>query len=810
MSRIWITSPLALAFALAAVFIPASAAEFKPAAFFTKHCTECHDAETKKGNLDLTSLKPDFADAAMFERWVKVFDRVSSGEMPPKKQPRPPAAEQQAFLKITRQSLHDASLARQRVDGRVLVRRLNVTEYETTLRDLLGRQVAVKDLLPPDTIAAGFDKVSTVLELSSVHLLRYQDAAEKALKTVVPRALPAKFKARLTGREVVAKSRHADTNGSLRVDSDALFIHAIPYNHITLGTATVPQSGRYAVRASVQAVGTEGKPLPIRFSAGKDWGRNSGGVVAVRDAPADKPAVIELEADLDFRELVDVSGWSLPTQRQFGDGKLTEGKPLDQYRGPGLVVHWLEVEGPLDAFPPASYQHVFGDLPLQPRYKGGSLEVVSTNPSADADRLLRAFLPLAFRRPVSAELHDYYLKIVLAALDRKMSFEQAMLLGCRAALCSPHFLLLAEPLGTRREQPAALDDYAIAARLSYFLWSTLPDAELAGLAAKGELTRPAVLRGQVERLLKDARARRFTENFAGQWLDLDKLDDTTPSPQIYGEFDDYLFWSMPEETTRFFEAVLRGDRSLTDFVHSDWSCLNERLAKHYGIPGVFGGELREVKLPADAHRGGVLTHASILKVTADGTKTSPILRGKWVLERILGQPPAPPPPNIPAVEPDIRGATTIRQQLDKHRDNESCAACHRHIDPPGFALEAYDVIGGWRDFYRSSVHKREAVVKLANYPGRTVVRGLAVEMGGATATGKSFRDIDDYKQILLADKDQLARSLAEKLLVYSTGAELQFADREAVEQLVAQSRTQNHGFRSLVHAVVQSRIFLNK
>jgi len=783
----------------------ASAADFRPAGFLSKHCIECHDAETKKGNLDLTSLKPDFADAAMFERWVKVFDRVSSGEMPPKKQARPAAEEQQAFVAAARESLHAASLARQRADGRVLVRRLNVTEYETTLRDLLGRQVAVQDLLPPDTIAAGFDKVSTVLELSSVHLLRYQDAAEQALKTVVPRELPAKFKARLTGREVVAKSRHADTKGSLRVDGDALFIHAIPYNHITLGTATVPQPGRYLVRASVQAVGTEGRPLPVRFSAGKDWGRNTGSVLTVRDAPAEKPATIEFETDLDRRELVDVTGWSLPTQRQFSDGKLAEAKP-----GPGLVIHWLEIEGPLGAFPPPGYQHVFGDLPLQSRYKGGPLEVVSKDPRADADRLLRTFLPLVFRRPVPAELHGYYLKIVHAALDRKLPFEQAMLLGCRAALCSPHFLLLAEPLGTRREQPAALDDYAVAARLAYFLWSTLPDAELVGLAAKGELTRPAVLRGQVERLLKDARARRFTEHFAGQWLDLHKLNDTTPSPQLYGEFDDFLFWSMPAETTRFFEAVLGGDRPLTDFTHSDWTFLNERLAKHYGIPGVFGGELREVKLPADAHRGGVLTHASILKVTADGTRTSPILRGKWVLERILGQPPAPPPPNIPAVEPDIRGATTIRQQLDKHRNSEACAGCHRHIDPPGFALESYDVIGGWRDFYRSSVHKREAVVKLANYPGRTVVRGPAVEQGGVTAAGKSFRDLGEYKQLLLADKDQLTRCLAEKLLVYATGAELQFADREVVEQLVAQSRTQNHGFRSLVHAVVQSRIFLNK
>jgi hypothetical protein len=267
---------------------------------------------------------------------------------------------------------------------------------------------------------------------------------------------------------------------------------------------------------------------------------------------------------------------------------------------------------------------------------------------------------------------------------------------------------------------------------------------------------------------------------------------------------------MPAETTRFFDEILTNDRSLTEFVHSDWTFLNERLAKHYGIPGVLGGEMRRVALPVDSHRGGVLTQASILKVTADGTKTSPILRGKWVLERILGQPPAPPPPNVSAIEPDIRGATSIRQQLEKHRAIESCAACHRHIDPPGFALESFDPIGGWRDFYRGTVYKREAMVALANYPGRQVARGLDVEKGDKTADGRPFRDIDEYKQLLLSDKDQLARALAEKLLIYSTGAEIQFADREVVEQLVAKSRAKNYGFRSLVHDVVQSRLFLSK
>ena len=400
--------------------------------------------------------------------------------------------------------------------------------------------------------------------------------------------------------------------------------------------------------------------------------------------------------------------------------------------------------------------------------------------------------------------------LVLAQLDKGTTFAEAMLIGYKAVLCSPHFLILTERVNEAAPTgKTALDDYAIASRLSYFLWSSLPDDELIALAAKGELKKPEVLRKQVDRLLNDPKSRRFTANFAGQWLDLRNINATSPDPQIYGEFDDFLFWSMPRETQMFFEEILRNDLSVTDFVHSDWTFLNERLAQHYGIHGISGGELRKVKLPPECHRGGVLTQASIMKVTADGTRTSPVLRGKWVLDRILGQPPSPPPPDVPAIEPDIRGATTIRQQLDKHRNTPACAVCHKHIDPPGFALETFDAIGGWRDFYRAS-HSSRVFVDLPNYPGRKVARGLDVEMGFQTAEGRPFKDIDEYKQILLADKDQLARSLAKKLIIYSTGADIQFADREVVEDLVAKSRAKHYGFRSLVHDVVESRVFLNK
>ena len=822
--------PRLAALVLVLVAAPAGAqdrdAEARLRKFAAGRCVECHGPDVQRGKLRLDNLPLTLTDKDTAATWTKVLDRVARGEMPPKSADRPPEKESQAALADLNKALHAASLARQNTDGRVVLRRLNRTEYETTLQDLLGTDAHVKDLLPDDNSAAGFDNVSAALDISPVHLLRYQDAAEKALHTVIPTRPQTVFKERRTGKQVTEKmSTFKDLlDKVVRLDGDTLVMHARTWGHVPCGTAPVPVAGRYRVKASVYAVGTDGKPLPVLLSARESYGREDHDVRGVHDVPPGKPTIIEGEFDLKARHMIVFTGWSLPTLRNMpsvGTG------PLDKYTGPGLAVEWLEVEGPIEPWPGVGYDRLFAGLPLKqtsiakliadgkpepntkPRpdsFTYDPLTPASAKPRDDADRLMRAFLPLAFRRPVSKELEHYYVKIVHTALDKNLTFADAMLLGYKAALCSPHFLFLTEPTDTKGKNPK-LDDYAVASRLSYFLWSSMPDAELFTLAKKGELAKPAALRAQVERMLTDLKAARFTANFAGQWLDLRSINATSPDPQLYGEFDDFLFWSMPRETQLFFEEILKNDLSLTNFVQSDWGYLNQRLAQHYGISGVAGGELRKMKLPPDSHRGGVLTQAAILKVTANGTSTSPILRGKWVLDKIVGLPPTPPPPDTPGIEPDIRGATTIRQQLDKHRNTAACTACHKHIDPPGFAMETFDVIGGWRDFYRTT---RGKPVDLANYPGRKILRGLDVEQGGETPTGKPFKNIDDYKLVLLADKDQLARNLAQKLIVYGTGTDIQFADREVVEALVAKSRAKDYAFRALVHDVVQSRAFLNK
>jgi hypothetical protein len=820
------SSPIAVALLFAVAMPTLAQPEAQIRKFATQHCVECHGPDVQRARLRLDNLSMTDKDAAAM--WVKVFDRVTKGEMPPKKSEQPPEKEAATFLAGLQKHLHDSSLARQQAEGRVVLRRLNRTEYETTLRDLLGTNADLKEMLPDDNSAAGFDNVSAVLDVSSAHLLRYQDAAEKALRNVIPTRPQVTFKERRTGKEVTQKmSTFKDLLGKvLKLDGDSLVMYARPWGHVPCGSAPVPVPGRYRVKASVYAIGTNGKPLPMLLSCRDQYGRSDDDVRDVRDVPMGKPTIVEGEYDLKARQMIVFTGWTL--QKLQNMPSLGKGQPIDTYTGPGLVVEWIEVEGPLDPWPGIGYDRLFAGVPLKhasvakaiaegqpeptpPKRTGDAylydpLVPAPVKPREDVVRLMKAFLPLAFRRPVSEELQNYYVKIIHAALEKKASFAEAMLLGYKAALCSPHFLFLTESIDPKGKG-AKLDDYAIASRLSYFLWSSMPDDELFKLAAKGELAKPEGLRAQTERMLNNPKSHRFTANFAGQWLDLRQINATSPDPQLYGEFDDFLFWSMPRETQRFFEEILKADLPVTDFVHSDWSFLNQRLAQHYGIPDVLGGELRKVTLPKESHRGGVLTQAAILKVTADGTRTSPVLRGKWVLERILGQPPAPPPPDIPSIEPDIRGATTIRQQLDKHRNTAACASCHKHIDPPGFALESFDAIGGWREFYRGT---RGKPVDLANYPGRKVIRGLDVEKGGETPAGKPFKDIDEYKQLLLADKDQLARSLAQKLLTYGTGADIQFADREVVEELVAKSRAKNYGFRSFIHEVVLSRVFLSK
>jgi mono/diheme cytochrome c family protein len=764
------------------------------------HCYGCHskDAEKLKGNFRLDQLSPDMPDGASREAWLSVVKRVKAGEMPPKSKPRPTEKETQALLDGIGQAMALAD-KRRAAEGRVVLRRLNRVEYENTVRDLLGISIELKEMLPIDGSAAGFDNVADALHTSSFLMEKYLEAADKSLSVAIanlpqPPLIKKRYSLKETHQVKVASEkvfRHLD-------DGTVVNFTSVPWQSVILSPFYPPDRGNYRFRISASGFQSNGKPVTYRVDAGTMGMTGTTRLVGYFDAPADKPGVVEFVEALQPRASIRIHPYGLT------GSQVVHKIGADKFEGPGLAVQWVDVEGPLyDRWPPESHRRIFGALPQKPApiYNYSKrVEVTSKDPEADAERILRDFARRAFRRAVSDDDLKPFLKLVKSRLAAKHSFEQAVRVGLTGIMVSPDFLFL-------REKPGKLDDFAVASRLSYFLWSTMPDDELLTLAEQKKLTEPKTLRAQVERMLKSPKSAAFTENFVGQWLGLREIDATIPSHILYPEYDEMLKASMLRETYLFFDELLKHDLSLTNFVHADFSMLNGRLAKHYGIPGVEGWEFKKVALPKDSHRGGVLTMASVLKVTANGTYTSPILRGSWVLERILGTPPPRPPEGVSAIEPDIRGAKTIRDQLAKHRQVASCAACHAKIDPPGFALESFDVIGGWRDHYRTSGNGKPVMIDGRRMP---YLQGPKVDPADVMPDGQKFRDIDEFKQILLKDKTQVARNLTERLITYATGAAPQPADQAAVDAIVRSVGDKGYGLRSLVHEVVQSRVFLQK
>lgn len=804
----------------------------EPRQFLENYCTDCHDRSTHKAGLNLEELPFDLRTKKNASLWESVFDKLKHGQMPPKKADQPSPKERTPFQNWLGAELQKASLTHQQQQGRVPFRRLTRTEYEHTLRELLHVETDLKDLFPEDATTEGFQKVSEGLSLSSVHFVRYQEAAEKALSEVIPSRPFTPLKAQLDGPKIMKGNPKTFEGMGCWLKGDAFVMPSnLFYPYTTVRLQRAPRTGRYRLKVTASALHTQGRPLPMAFNILRDTSLpDAPDAVAWHDLPPEEFRTVTSELSLKAGESFAIFGWNLPHRDVVNaKRKKLEIRP-EEWTEASMAISHIEAEGPLtlegtvDSWPPQNYKALFGDVPLRPLsetlpqstsdpqsppppkrsdadWEADPLVPFSESPREDAETLIRRFVLKAFRRPVTESQQKPYVDRVLQSLDKGIPFHEAMKAGFKAVLCSPHVLFL-------EETPGKLDAFALASRLSYFLWNTPPDAALLELAANGTLLNPETLHAQVERLLRDPKAARFESDFVAQWLDLNKISATTPDDKLYPEFDRILQESALKETERFFKEILSQDRSVLEFVQSDWTFLNERLARHYNLPDLPGFELQKVSLPVQSHRGGVMTQASVLKVTADGAKTSPILRGKWICERILGVTPPPPPEDVKKIEPDIRGATTIRAQLEKHRASPACASCHEIMDPPGYALESFDVIGGWRDFYRTSEQKPEKIqIPQTKF---SVSRGLAVEEGYAIADGRHFSNVDEYKQLLLSDPDTLARNLASKLLTYATGAPVQFADREVVEEIVRGLPSHNYGLRTLIHQIVQSRPFLKK
>lgn len=749
------------------------------------HCVDCHSGEEPDGGLHLDTLKFDLSDQEVTRRWVLVHDRIAAGEMPPPDIDRPKATETKVFLATLQNALRNADQAR----SNVVLRRLNRHEYQNTVRDLFMTDVEIHGL-PEDSSTNGFDTVGEGLAVSAEAMQAYLDAADQVLDAVFGQPKKPKYIRHETNllKQVDWKGRpqlDSQIGKMFRRTKDGLVIFQsgyCPTNLVNFARLRAP-AGTYRGTIRARAIQSD-KPVTLRIYGGDTIvNRRERHLVGYFDVPPNEWTTIEFTD-----RLVESGGTFLPKCYGTRDTR----KNADTYPEPGIELGDIVIEGPLEEWPPPSRKHLLGDIDL------------ATATPSDAERIIRRVLPRAFRRPVASSEADEYVALFTAASDAGRSFESALRVALKAILCSPEFLFLDEPGLT------AVSQHALASRLSYFLWSSMPDQELTDLADGKTLSDPVVLRAQVERMLKSPKAEQFTKNFTGQWLDLRDINFTEPDANLYPEFDELLRISMVRETELFFEEVLEQDLSVSNFVDSDFTFLNSRLASHYVIDGVVGQKFQRVNLPADSLRGGLLTQASILKVTANGTYTSPVLRGNWILENILGTPTSPPPDNVGSVEPDIRGATTIREQLARHRDIASCAACHSKIDPPGFALECFDPIGGFRTQYRTMADGAPRP-KISQAPFTYAwVRyriGQPVDATAQLPDGRVFKTVRDFRKHVASDPAQLSRNLTRKLMTYALGRQIGFSDRPAVEAIVRETRQHNYGFRSLVHAVVQNPTF---
>lgn len=596
--------------------------------------------------------------------------------------------------------------------------------------------------------------------------------------------------------------------------------------------------GRYQVGVSAWSYWWdkgEVKPSPRSGAVGVYCGSKLLGFV---DALSLKPTYSELQVDLsptNENHLRAAGASFLDAHVYFSQGQ------IKAYSGAGVAIDKLTITGPLyDEWPPPSHRRLFGNLPVVPFSKlpsdmpkperptkfreargaiNGPGRLVpgathSDEPYVDIRRLLSSFLPRAFRRPVSESEIDRYATIADMRLKNGTCFEEAMLDCYRIALVSPDFLFLHEKVGE-------LDGFAIATRLSYGLWNSCPDDLLLKAAQTGELQTSANLRSAVDRMLNDPKADRFFQDFPDQWLDLRDFDLTSPDKQLYPEFQPNLEDAIRREPREFFKHAVLHKLPVSQLWATPINLVNQRLAEHYGIENVEGTRFRRVDVDQSQNpRGGFLTMAAICKVTANGSTTSPVKRGAWVRKKIYGQPPQPPPPNISAIEPDLKGTTTIREQLAQHREDPTCASCHAIFDPPGFAMEAYDVIGGLRANYRATegtkapdVNKifRAYLTPEGEFKNHYHFRdGQPVDSSGELLDGRNFQTFRDYQAVLLTDTPILSRNLANQLVMYLTGSPVDFADRQAVEEIMQRSGGTNPNLYELLHQIVQSPLFLNK
>jgi cytochrome c553 len=760
-------------------------------AFLNEHCISCHGAKKQKGGLRLDTLAGKFSDPAERELWVNAMDQINSGEMPPEEKPRPPAAQLRATADWIAAQVRAAEAAR---GGGVALRRLTRSEYAASIRDLLG--VPFDPIaFPPDEKRHGFDRIGSSLTFSTAYLEQTLLAARTVLdRAIVNGPRPQVKKMRVEGEEIMhpdlankatlAKKRHRivlrtrEGNGYPDVTAEG---EAAALRSIGVRLPGLPGSGpgQYRVKARVWGVPFQNATPRARLTYPQLGSSARASVVfdvtGTPEQPQEWEAILPMQVgqsgkfELEFFNDTRSGRHAGGELRRRRAEKVRE--PLPALYAPQVFLDYLEVEGPIhDQWPPASHAGIF--------FRGDA----ATEDDAYAREILARFCRRAFRRPVQDTDLAPLLALYKARKREGATFLTSVKAALGGALCSADFLYHIEDTPT-------LTAHQLAARLSFFLWKSIPDPELDRLADSGELLQPATLRAQTERMLADEKVRRFLDDFATQWLQLDRIGQFPPDPKLFPGYDDTLEEAMGEEARAFFREVFARDLDVREFLASDWTFANERLAQHYGIPGIRGSKLRRVALRPEQRRGGLLTMAGILSLSSDGTRQRPVHRGVWVLENILNRPPAPPPPNVPEIEPNVPGSAqlSVRARLEKHRSLESCATCHAKLDPHGLAFENYDAIGRWRD----------------------TEGARAIDASGELPGGRKFANAADYKALLLAEHTAFTRALVEKLALYATGRELTLADRPHLAQM-ERADASRPTLRAFVTRLIASPVFLGE
>lgn len=778
--------------------------------FMVKNCFGCHNDKMKSGDLSLQQFKTVESIVPHTEVWETVAVKLLDGTMPPKGIPRPPQKQVESVAEWIKQEVHRIELAATPDPGRVTARRLNRAEYNNTIRDLLGVDFRPADDFPQDDSGYGFDNIGDVLSLSPVLLEKYLKASEAAVKTAVfgPEKLkPIALRSQPPGRDFPlhpkAKKDYDETGLSMPNS-----LHA---------NMRFPGDGKYKIRVAIEGRRPGGSE-PVQLGVWVD-----GKLVKTLeiDAPNDGNSIDLFGAQAEFEtELTAGDHWIAgsfirmfeglppgyegpnPSKRPIPPGpdikrfmkipagatdaqmadirkRAEERMRLIQVPANRVWIHFIEAMGP--------YEQVTAPS-VESRKK---IFVCSSETTACEQKILSQFARRAFRRPVTQPEMKPYFDLVQASRKDGSKFEEAIAVGLQAILVSPDFLFRmeqTEPLKTKTRdgiEVAPISQFALATRLSYFLWSSTPDDELLRLAEQGTLRKPDVLSQQVKRMLKDPRAKTLVENFAGQWLELRRLESVGPDREKFPEFDDYLRMSMRQETETFLENVIRNDLSILEMVNARYTFANEKLANFYGIPGVKGTEFRKVDL-SGTHRSGILTHASILTVSSYATRTSPVLRGKWILENFLNEPIPPPPPDVPALDEEkIGDAGSLREQMEEHRKNPVCASCHSKMDPIGFGFENFSAIGAYR----------------------TKDGKFDIDSAGALPNGREFKGSDDLIKILSEDKNAFTECITDKLLTYALGRGLERYDRRTVKEIARKVAEDDYRFSSLVMQIVNSLPF---